>query len=172
MIMNLRVLIPALLASVMPCCQSISDTAKSSSSRTGAVSAEKAKHGAGKLGHGIIADHYDRDGDGRYEECRRQYGEGRGSILYFDRNGDGIADIQVTSVDQGEFVTWDENFDGVMDWTSFHNIGCFGSRWNEPQRVHERASRVFSEDHIVRVERLPLSEPHYPGFPDTRTFDH
>lgn len=43
----------------------------------------------GRVGYGILATHYDRDGDGIFEEARRAL------TIYFDRNGDHITDLVV-----------------------------------------------------------------------------
>ena len=64
---------------------------------------------SGWIGIGFLATFYDRDGDGRYEECVR------GNTRYFDRNGDGVEDFRERFDGGTWFERRDENFDGVLD---------------------------------------------------------
>lgn len=61
------------------------------------------------MGYGLIATHYDRDGDGIFEEARRA------KTIYYDRNGDRIVDLVEDGNPPFRRLEWDEDFDGTLD---------------------------------------------------------
>lgn len=62
----------------------------------------------GTLVVGALFRHYDRDGDGKFEEWSRT------DTVYFDRNGDGIPDMVKTG-ELGWKLEWDSDLDGFFD---------------------------------------------------------
>lgn len=95
----------------------------------------------GKVGYvanGMLAVHYDRDGDGKFEECVRD------KVSYFDTNGDGQVDLEVwedPSVIEHTIAKMDTNFDGFFDVEG--ELHCFSSGRG---KIHERVSRLFQDD--------------------------
>lgn len=109
---------------------------------------------SGRIGFGLLATHHDRDGNGVFEEAIR------GSTIYFDRNGDKVADLIVTGNPPLREVEWDEDFDGVLD----HAVSCDeGAQhgWSDRRRIHDGVPGIFKEDHIIRTEARRLEEPHF-----------
>jgi len=62
----------------------------------------------GNLVIGALFRHYDRDGDGKFEEWSRT------DVTYFDSSGDGIPDIVKTG-DMDWKLEWDSDLDGFFD---------------------------------------------------------
>ena len=143
----------AIASLYLPSCSSEDLMGRTASPKPMVAASAPTDRGKGRIGHGIIADHYDRDGDGKYEECRRR------GFTYFDRNGDGIADLQIEESDEwSQIITWDENFDGIMDWQCVRSTGDPGGWWSLPRRVSHSASRVFLDDRIQHIERIPATK--------------
>lgn len=108
---------------------------------------------SGRVGFGLLAKHFDRDGDGVFEEAVR------GSTIYFDRNGDQVADLVVRGNPPLREAEWDEDFDGVLDHAVTSDEGTQHG-WSDCRRIHDIVPGIFKQDHIVRTEARRLEEPH------------
>lgn len=108
----------------------------------------------GRVGYGFLATHYDRDGDGVFEEARR------GETIYFDRNGDRIADFIEEDTPPFRPLKWDANFDGMLDHAITSDEGT-AHQWANQRDIMESAPLIFRQDRIGRLEPCELREPKY-----------
>ena len=107
---------------------------------------------AGRVGYGFLAVQYDRDADGRFEECRR------GTTIYFDRDGEGMCDLVVEDTSPSVLVQWDEDFDGFLDHSIVDDEG-YVQRWTDFRQISVPAPRIFKDDRIQKLGVCPMTSP-------------
>ena len=108
----------------------------------------------GRVGYGILATHYDRDGDGIFEEARR------GTTIYFDRNLDRVVDLVEQNTPPFRPLEWDEDFDGVLDHAITSEEG-YVHRWSDRRQISKPAPRILQQDRIGRFGTCELSDPKF-----------
>jgi hypothetical protein len=111
-----------------------------------------------RMGAGRLGIHYDRDGDGYFEELIR------GDFAYFDRNQDGVADLEIASIissDGNRELRWDADGDGMLD-QSILSLEETEHVWKDPRKIHRPGSRIFKDDQILKI--IPLQAADSPAF--------
>lgn len=119
-----------------------------------AGSSNSASPKKGRVGYGTLATHYDRDGDGVFEEARR------GKTIYFDRNGDRVADLIEQDTPPFRPFEWDADFDGILDHAITSEEG-YVHRWTNRSQISKPSPQIFQQDRIGRSGTCELSEPKY-----------
>lgn len=104
----------------------------------------------GYAGEGSLATFFDRNGDGRFEECLR---DGK---RYYDRNGDGLVDMIIGDTPD-RLIQWDEDFDGILESEILFTEGV-APEWGPRRSISIPASRIFLDDRPQRIRPIPLSE--------------
>lgn len=106
----------------------------------------------GVVGHGLLATHYDRDANGIFEEVRRA------TTIFYDRNGDRMADLVVEGTPPFRRLEWDQDFDGILDHAVTSKEGEV-HRWTNRREISRPAPGVFQQDRIERTTTCDLGEP-------------
>ena len=105
----------------------------------------------GRIVHGVMFKHIDRDGDGKYEEWRR------GEWRHYDSNRDGKPDVfqrgSAVQYTQG----WDSDLDGVYDTAQEIVLKANGEADAGPEYPIEinTPTQAIKRDRARRVERIP-----------------
>ena len=115
---------------------------------------KKAGKKSGVVAYGRRATYYDRDADGVFEEAQLETED------YFDRNGDGIADLIQGRGQISTVLRWDEDFDGVLDHT-ITSVQGYVHQWMFPGTISTPAPNIFKQDRITRTSTCELSEPKF-----------
>jgi len=115
----------------------------------------------GTLIIGALFRHYDRDGDGKFEEWSRP------DIIYFDRNGDGIPDVvKKPGESLGWALEWDADLDGLFD----HRRTVFEGDRPEYSPIVKitpwRAPAMFSRDAVIRRVKIKADTPRWRSYID------
>ena len=118
----------------------------------GRPSRAKVEQRSGRIAYGLMAVHYDRDGDGIFEECRV------GTTIYYDRNGDGICDLMLEDTPPFRLLKWDSNFDGILDKSLLSEEGGMPNG-QAPVSISKPAPRMFPEDTLAELMDIPLGIP-------------
>jgi hypothetical protein len=133
--------------------------AKSRPSATSAITDNPARSASvpptpktGHYGKGLLAFYDDRDGDGIFEEAKR------GDIIYFDRNGDRLADLVVQGDPQSRTIEWDTDYNGWLGQSATHEEGMV-PRLIPTGPILKPAPRLFLEDHIRKTDPHPMATP-------------
>jgi hypothetical protein len=140
------------LCLLVAACQALSAPRSTSDAPASASKAVRGKHGLMKTG--ALGTHFDRDGDGRFEECRR------GDTTYSDRNGDGVADFVVMGRDPESTFQWDSDGNGVLDSEMTLFMG-YVPEWSARRVISVAGSRIFLDDNVGTLKAIPISVPRY-----------
>jgi hypothetical protein len=122
--------------------------------KPGGQPAAQPKQALGRVGHGLLATHFDRDGDGIFEECQR------GDTVSYDRNHDGRADFVVAGSHPFTHLMWDVDFDGMMD-RSITSVAGTAHEFRDPRSITTAGSFIFKQDRMQRFSTCELAEPTY-----------
>lgn len=85
-----------------------------------------------------------------------------GDATYFDRNGDGVADLMVTGTAPETTYQWESDENGFLDSEVTLFAGS-APEWRARRVISQPGSRIFLDDKAGTLKAIPISEPGHVG---------